>query len=246
VNVEREDNPVVVTDVLPAGLSFVSGTGTGWTCGAVGQTVTCTRPPPLNIATAAPPLTLTVAVTMPAAPNVTNTATVTSASLEANAADNSSTVSVGVVAPQLRVTKTSEVLSDPIRGTSQPKRIPGAFVRYSVGVVNTGTGTVDNASLVLTDPVPPGTSLFVSTAAGAPVEFIDGAPASGLAFNYAANVSYSNQPGGGAPYTYVPVPDANGVDANVTGIRVAPSGVMVATGGSGNPSFTLRFRVRVR
>ena len=35
-------NPIVVTDVLPAGLTFVSATGTGWVCGVAGQTVTCT------------------------------------------------------------------------------------------------------------------------------------------------------------------------------------------------------------
>jgi len=33
---------VVVTDVLPAGLTFVSASGSGWTCGNSGQTVTCT------------------------------------------------------------------------------------------------------------------------------------------------------------------------------------------------------------
>jgi len=33
---------VVVTDVLPAGLTFVSATGSGWSCGNSGQTVTCT------------------------------------------------------------------------------------------------------------------------------------------------------------------------------------------------------------
>lgn len=34
-------NPVTLTDVLPAGLTYQSFTGTGWTCIAVGQTVTC-------------------------------------------------------------------------------------------------------------------------------------------------------------------------------------------------------------
>lgn len=42
-----EVGPVPVTDILPAGLSFVSATGTGWTCGAIGQNVTCTHPGPL-------------------------------------------------------------------------------------------------------------------------------------------------------------------------------------------------------
>jgi uncharacterized repeat protein (TIGR01451 family) len=183
---------------------------------------------------------------MPAAPAVSNTASVASASLEANPADNASTVTTTVIAPALQVQKSSEVLSDPVNAATQPKRIPGALVRYAVTVTNSGTGTVDGASLVLTDPVPAGTSLFVASTAGPPIEFVDGTPASGLGFAYPANVGFSNQPGGGPPYTYVPVPDAAGVDANVTGLRVAPSGSMAAAGAAGNPSFTIRFRVRVR
>ncbi len=246
LNVERDDNPIVVTDVLPSGLAYVSGTGTGWTCVAAGQTVTCTHPPFLDAGQSLPDLTLTVAVTMPAAPTVGNTASVSSASLEANAADNASTVSTPVIAPALRVQKDSEVLTDPVNATAQPKRIPGSIVRYAVSVTNAGTGLVDGASLVLTDPVPAATSLFVSTASGPPVEFIDGTPASGLSFSYPASVTFSSQPGGGPPYTYVPVPDANGVDANVTGLRIAPGGAMSASAPGGSPSFTVRFRVRVR
>ncbi len=39
----RSPAPVTATVDLPAGLSFVSGTGSGWTCGAAGPDVTCTR-----------------------------------------------------------------------------------------------------------------------------------------------------------------------------------------------------------
>jgi uncharacterized repeat protein (TIGR01451 family) len=244
--IEREDNPIVVTDVLPAGLGFVSASGSGWTCSASGQAVTCTRPPPLDAGQSAPDLTLTVAVTMPAAPTVSNTASVTSLSIEDNPANNASTVVVPVIAPALRAAKLSELLSDPVNGTTLPKRIPGAIVRYAVTVTNTGTGVVDNASLVLTDPVPAGTALLVSTSGGPPVEFVDGSPASGLAFSYPASVAFSNQPGGGPPFNYVPVADADGVDPNVTGLRVAPTGTMAAAGAGGSPSFTVRFRVRIR
>jgi uncharacterized repeat protein (TIGR01451 family) len=246
LNIERDDNPVVVTDTLPAGLNFVSGTGTGWACTASGQVVTCTHPPFLDPGQSLPDITLTVAVTMPAAPSVSNTASVTSASLEDDPGNNASNVVTTVIAPALQVQKTSEVLSDPLNAAILPKRIPGSIVRYAVTVTNSGTGLVDGSSLVLTDPVPAGTSLFVSTAGGPPVEFIDGTPGSGLGFSYPANVTFSNQPGGGPPYTYVPVPDANGVDANVTGLRVAPSGAMAAAGPGGSPSFRVRFRVRVR
>jgi len=66
---------VTVTDTLPAGLTFIVGTGTGWTCSAAGQTVTCTNPGP--IANGSPStVTLTVSVGVAAVPSVTNTATV--------------------------------------------------------------------------------------------------------------------------------------------------------------------------
>src|SRR5205807_4951948 len=33
---------ITVTDTLPSGLTFASGSGTGWSCSANGQLVTCT------------------------------------------------------------------------------------------------------------------------------------------------------------------------------------------------------------
>ena len=148
--------------------------------------------------------------------------------------------------PTLTVQKTSAVISDPINGTTNPKRIPGAVVQYVVSITNSGNGTVDSSSLVITDPVPANADLYVATAAGNPVQFIDGTPASGLTYNYASNVGYSNQGGGGPPYTYTGVPDAAGFDAAVTGLRIGPTGVMSAASAAGSPSFTVRFRVRIR
>lgn len=148
--------------------------------------------------------------------------------------------------PSLTVVKSSEVLTDTVNGSTNPKRIPGSVMRYLVNVSNSGSGVVDASTLVITDPVPANTSLCVSTLCSNPiVEFLDGSPASGLSFNYASNVSYSSTAGGGAPFSYTPVPDASGFDAAITGIRIAPTGTMAASG-SGNPSFTVRFRVRVK
>ena len=64
-----------VTDTLPAGVTFVSATGTGWTCTNAGNvSVTCTRP---TLATGATAPAITVVVTAPAqAATLTNTATV--------------------------------------------------------------------------------------------------------------------------------------------------------------------------
>jgi uncharacterized repeat protein (TIGR01451 family) len=67
--------PIVVTDTLPAGLTFVSASGTGWSCNASGQTVTCTYSASLPVGATAS-FTLRVLVGSAAYPTVTNTAQV--------------------------------------------------------------------------------------------------------------------------------------------------------------------------
>jgi len=52
--------------------------------------------------------------------------------------------------------------------------------------------------------------------------------------------------GGGAPYTYAPTANANGVDPAATGLRIAPVGTLAGSSAAGDPGFTVTFRVRVR
>ena len=70
--------PITIVDVLPDELAYLSSQGTGWSCGAVGQTVTCTNPGPLL-----PGQQTTVQLVMfvlgEARPSITNTATVSTA-----------------------------------------------------------------------------------------------------------------------------------------------------------------------
>ncbi|MBA3898022.1 MAG: DUF11 domain-containing protein [Sphingomonadaceae bacterium] len=143
----------------------------------------------------------------------------------------------------LTMTKTSAIISDPVNGAANPKLIPGAIVRYTVTVTNTGTGPVDASTVVITDPLPAGLNASV---AGTAVTFTDGTPASGLTYTYGTNVTWTKAAGGGAPYTYTPAPDANGFDALVTGIRIAPTGALAATSPSGQPSFTIQFTAKIR
>ena len=152
---------------------------------------------------------------------------------------------VGTLAPDLIVLKTVTTLSDPVNGTTNPKAIPGAVMLYTVEVTNQGPGSLDPDTLVLTDVLPANSGLFVDTSSGDPIVFIDGTPASGLSYTFATDVSYSNQPGGGAPYNYTPSPDAQGFDDAVTGLQIAPSGPLSGSGGAGNPNFQVRFRTRV-
>ncbi len=148
--------------------------------------------------------------------------------------------------PALRVTKNVDVLLDPINGAVNPRQIPGSVQRYRVTVTNTGVGTVDASTLVIADLVPANAELVVAGGPGNPVEFFDGIVPSGLAFAYPTNVTFSSQPGGAPPYNYVPVPNGNGVDPNVTALRIAPSGAMAGAVSGNHPSFSVEFRVRVR
>jgi fimbrial isopeptide formation D2 family protein/uncharacterized repeat protein (TIGR01451 family) len=146
--------------------------------------------------------------------------------------------------PTLTIVKSTAVISDPVNAAMSPKRIPNAVVSYDVVVTNSGPGTVDAGTLVITDAVPADTSMYVATSPGNPVVFANGATPSGLTFNYATHVSYSSV-GEAGPWNYTPAPDANGFDPLVRAIRITPSGVMSAASGGNNPSFTLQFRVRI-
>jgi uncharacterized repeat protein (TIGR01451 family) len=56
----------------------------------------------------------------------------------------------------LSVTKTAEVVSDPINLTSDPKAIPGATIEYTIAVNN--SGTQDATTVTLSDPIPANTT----------------------------------------------------------------------------------------
>ena len=45
----------------------------------------------------------------------------------------------------------------------------------------------------------------------------------------------------GAPYNYVPIPDAQGFDPAVTGIQISPTGIINAATPGNFPSFNILF-----
>ncbi len=150
--------------------------------------------------------------------------------------------------PIIGIVKSVVTATDPVNGTTFPKAIPGAEMQYTITATNSGYGIADNNSTVVTDAIPVGMKLCVSTlCSNPPVTFTCSAtPACGLSYTYASNVSYSNQPGGGAPYNYTAIPDAAGYDASVTGVRINPSGVFSAASGGNNASFTLVAKMKVQ
>ncbi|MFQ5596839.1 MAG: hypothetical protein ACE5GK_02195 [Nitrospiria bacterium] len=147
-------------------------------------------------------------------------------------------LSVGTVI--ITISKLSAVISDPMNGTTNPLRIPGSVIEYSISPSNTGDGSPDTNSVFTIDDIDTATIEYDATTG---VGFTDGTTASGLALGA---VSYSNDASPG-PYTYnyTPVPDGDGYDSSVTSIKVTTTGIF-NHGGSPAPSFTLKFRVRVK
>lgn len=86
-----------VTDTLPAGLTFVSGTGTGWTCSNAGQVVTCTNSTVIAAGAAGAGITLVVSPGAGTAPTVTNTAVVAGGG--DTVLTNNTTADVTIVSP---------------------------------------------------------------------------------------------------------------------------------------------------
>lgn len=88
---------VVVTDILPTGLTYSSFAGEGWTCAANGQTVTCSR---MGLAAnASADITLDVIVANQASGTIANTATVASDTSDPSVSNNTGSATSPVVAP---------------------------------------------------------------------------------------------------------------------------------------------------
>ncbi len=158
------------------------------------------------------------------------------------------TFRVGLM-PNIMVLKSVQVISDPVSGvTTSARAIPGAVLEYTVTVTNSGTGVADGSSVVVTDPIPTNTTLYVSTVSGDPVLFsCSASPACGLTFSYGSDVKYTTTyplpavlapPNACGNFTYSPT---GNFDANVKGLCINPEGTL----NGGNANFTVKFRVQL-
>ena len=144
---------VSVLDTLPAGVTFVSATGTGWTCTNAGNvSVTCTRP---TLATGTTAPVITIVVTAPA---------------QGAALTNSATVSSTSTTPTRRTTPRQPARRSTPRPTwrsPRPARRPSSPVptsRYTLVVVDNGPS--DAASLTVSDTLPAGVTFVSATGTG--------------------------------------------------------------------------------
>lgn len=138
-------NNVVVNDLLPSGLTYVSHTTTGgtyvantgvWTIGTLA-------------AGASRSLTITATVTVAAIPSKTNTAVITSSTPDANTANNTASATVTPRRADLRVVKT----------VNEAAPLVGQNVTFTLTATNLGP---DNATGVTVNDLLPAGLVYVS------------------------------------------------------------------------------------
>lgn len=143
---------VEVTDALPAGVSNASGSGTGWSCSGT-SVITCSR---ASVPVGDAPV-ITISATAPADPantNLSNSASVSSATPDLNESNNSFQITSGVTPiADLSIEKTA-----PAAGSA------GVPLTYTVRAASAGPSTARN--LVVTDDLPAGMTNVSATGAG--------------------------------------------------------------------------------
>jgi uncharacterized repeat protein (TIGR01451 family) len=147
---------VVVDDTLPAGLGFVSASGTGWTCSYTAGTrlLRCTRAT-LGL-TGGTPSNITVNVTAPATPgSVTNTATVASDTPDLVPGNNTDSIGTTFLeGTDVSIVKTA----------SAATVYAGAPFTYTLAVSNSGPLTA--TSLSIYDTLPAALAYVSATGSG--------------------------------------------------------------------------------
>lgn len=161
--------------------------------------------------------------------------------------------------PNIQITKSVEVFSDPIHGASSTnnysKALPGALLTYTLTAINTGSGTAQNNSIWINDSTPQNTAMsvadFTGIAGTGPIYVEPVSSPSGLTYNFISlssssdDIEFSNN--NGTDFNYSPVADASGTDKNITHFRINPKGSFLAPSGAETATqFTLKFRVQLQ
>lgn len=168
--------------------------------------------------------------------------------------------------PNITLTKTIEVINDPINGLlsagNKPKAIPGAELKYTIHAVNTGRGDSDNNSIKLQDEIPANSELYIGDVActnrgpgtgSGPVCFEDGSALneSELTFDFLGLTSTTDHlffSQDGVDFDYEPVDNGDGYDPSIRYIRIAPSGAykQASKDGTQTPEFSFSYQVRLQ
>ena len=146
---------VTVTETVPAGLTLVSMSGSGWSCASV----SCTNSTVLAAGGSYPVITVTVNVASNAAASVTNSATVAGGG-ESNTGNNTANDATSIIAgssgtPDLTITKTHS--GNFAQGQNG--------VTYTISVKNSGAAST-SGTVTVTENVPSGLTLVSLSGSG--------------------------------------------------------------------------------
>ena len=159
-----------VEDRLATGLTFVSGTGSGWNCSAAGQDVTCTTTAAIPAGASLPPITLSVDVDGSLGDSVDNRASVGNSSIAGGYQKPGNIDTATILHPDLSgSTKTVEDRND-------GEVAPGDVLRYTITLSESAGATATGVSV--TDPLPANTTGL--TVVSIPAGSVDGSDASQL------------------------------------------------------------------
>jgi uncharacterized repeat protein (TIGR01451 family) len=154
-----------------------------------------------------------------------------------------------IAPPDIILVMSVQPHSDPINGTTNPFSLPGAAMTYRVTATNHGGPDVFTNSVVITNPIPANTALWVGDLGlpWGPVAFSENVPPSSLTMDPANNVTFSMDGGTSFNLTVADlIPDGTGCDPRITHLRVNPQGDFAGANGLGVPGFTVLFRAQVR
>ncbi len=145
-------NPLTVTDTLNAAFTYQSFSGTGWSCSASGQTVTCTNDTPVAQGNTYPTLTLNINVSTAAPSTVTNSVNVHGAGITPNQASDTITITT---APVLTISKSHT-------GTFTQ----GQTAQWTITVSDEAANGTTSGTANLSDTLPSGYTLNTYSSAG--------------------------------------------------------------------------------
>jgi uncharacterized repeat protein (TIGR01451 family) len=212
--------PIVVTDVVPAGTSFVSATGTGWSCSEDDDVVRCERDATLTAGDTAPPITVTLLVLPASGPGtITNLADVEGPAGDPDPANNTDRDTV-VVRDQADVAIAKETVGSGVVDA-------GGNVAFDLTVTNNGPSDADR--VIVHDELPTGTTAVSVTPPDG-----EGWLCAAVGREVAcARATLPAQVGGGAPTTSV-IRVVARVDASVPVGTVLTNTVTVSTATPGD------------
>ena len=148
-------NPLTVTDTLNSAFSYANFSGTGWSCSATGQTVSCANDSAVADGGSYAPLTIDVNVSPTASntPPVTNQVSVSGGGAK-NATSNTDNVTI-LPAAVLAVTK-----------AHTGNFTQGQTAQWNITVSNTATTGMTYGTISVSDTLPTGYTLASYTSSG--------------------------------------------------------------------------------